>query len=78
MLNYLSQLSSSVQGGGETDHVLNVEDAILQSRYCTCHYMHVYSLIQVLSTYVFNSPHNPRNARENPPCFNRVMETRVF
>jgi hypothetical protein len=41
MLNYLSQLSSSVQGGGETDHVLNVEDAILQSRYCTCHYMHV-------------------------------------
>ncbi|CAB4038561.1 unconventional myosin-X-like, partial [Paramuricea clavata] len=31
MLNYLSQLSSSVQGGGETDNVLNVEDAILQS-----------------------------------------------
>lgn len=32
MLNYLSQLSSAVQGGGETDSVLNVEDAILQSR----------------------------------------------
>jgi hypothetical protein len=33
MLNYLSELSSSVQSGGETDNVLNVEDAILKSRY---------------------------------------------
>lgn len=33
MLNYLSHLSSSVQGGAETDNVLNVEDAILKSRY---------------------------------------------
>ena len=34
MLNYLSHLSSTVQGGGgETDGVVNVEDAILKSRY---------------------------------------------
>ena len=33
MLNYLSHLSSSVQGGAEADNVLNVEDAILKSRY---------------------------------------------
>lgn len=31
ILNYLSGLSSSVQGGGESDSILNVEDAILKS-----------------------------------------------